>query len=174
MVREAVTTKPDRICCSGASGSMPNLSYRGSSGSPAGGAWGYRTSAEAPFLKGLHDVVVEAVNDETDKALPESQSTLEEPHDQDMMGQADGVGVKLEGVGEGQGDGKHCEVGLVDKAAKYLGESDQGGQELQHGRGDVLGSRDPGEAQQYLFYHLVHGLGHLHAACCQSHDTGSR
>ena len=106
---------------------MPNLSYRGSGGSPASGTWSYRTSAEAAFLKGLHDVVVEAVNDETDKALSESQSTLEEPHDQDMVGQADGVGVKLEGVGEGQSDGKHCKVGLVDKAAKYLRESDQGG-----------------------------------------------
>ena len=98
MVREAVATKPDRISCGGASGFMPNLSYCGSSGgSPAaaGGAWGNGASAEAAFLKGLHDVVVEAINDETDKALSESQSTLEEPHDQDMVGQTDGVGVKL-------------------------------------------------------------------------------
>ncbi len=97
MVREAVATKPDRISCGGASGFMPNFSYRGSGGSPAAGAWSDRTSAEAAFLKRLHNVVVKAINDETDKALSESQSTLEEPHDQDMVGQADGVGVKLEG-----------------------------------------------------------------------------
>ena len=64
------------------------------------------------------------------KTIPESQSTLEEPHDQDVVRQADGVGVKLEGVGEGQGDREHREVGLVDKAAKYIWKPDECGQEL--------------------------------------------
>ena len=48
-----------------------------------------------------------------DKALPESQSALQEPHDQDVMGQADSVGIKFERVGKRQGNGKNGEVSLV-------------------------------------------------------------
>ena len=46
------------------------------------------------------------------------EPALEEPHDDDVMGQADGVGVKLQGVGEPQGDGKDGQVVVVPEASE--------------------------------------------------------
>lgn len=67
----------------------------------------------------------------SDKILPKGQSTFEKPHDDHVVGQADGVGVVLEGVGEGQRDAEDGEVALLYETTKDLWQPNQSGEKLQ-------------------------------------------
>ena len=73
--------------------------------------------------------------------MSKSQAALEEPHDNDVMGQGHGVFVEPERVGVGEGDGEHRHVVGVDERVEQLGQSDQGGEELQHRSRDAFGGR---------------------------------
>ena len=53
--------------------------------------------------------------------LATREATLEEPHDDDVVGEGDGVLVELEGVGVGQADGDHRHVLVVVEARKHFG-----------------------------------------------------
>ena len=59
-------------------------------------------------------------HDELDKILSAWESAFEEPHDNHVMGQGDGVVVELEGVGVGKGDGENRHVLIVVKTGKHL------------------------------------------------------
>ena len=78
------------------------------------------------------------------------QSTLEKPHDDDVLGEGDGVVVELEGVGVGQGDGEHWQELLRAEAGEHLRQRDERGEELQHGDGDEDRGRDLGQVEQHL------------------------
>ena len=67
-----------------------------------------------------------------------------------MMSEEDGVVVELEGVGVGQRDGKHRQELVLAEAGEHFGEGDEGGEELQHGDGDVDCGRDLGQVEQHL------------------------
>jgi hypothetical protein len=53
--------------------------------------------------------------------LATRETTLEKPHDDNMMGQGDCVLVELEGIGVGQGDGNHRHVLVIVEACKHSG-----------------------------------------------------
>ena len=72
-------------------------------------------------------VRVKPLDNKRNKLSAEMEPALEEPHDDDVMGQADGVGVKLQGVGEPQGDGKDGQVVVVPEASENFGNSNQRG-----------------------------------------------
>ena len=59
-------------------------------------------------------------HNELNKVFSAGESALEEPHDDDVVGQGDGVVVELEGVGVGERDGKHRHVLVVVEACKDL------------------------------------------------------
>ena len=109
-------------------------------------------------------VRVQTGHDELNKVLAVAEPALEEPHDQDVMGHGDDVGVELEGIGERKGDGEHGHVVRVGEAGEYVREPDQGGEELEHGAGDHLGGGDLGEVEEDLRDDVVHAALHLEGA----------
>ncbi len=68
----------------------------------------------------LDNVRVEACDDELDKVLPVRQPALEEPHDDDVVGERDRVCVELVGVREREGDGEHGHVVRVGEAGENV------------------------------------------------------
>ena len=62
---------------------------------------------EVALFERLQNVTSKTLHYELYKIFSLGQSALEEPHDDDMVGEGDGVVVELEGVGVGQCDGEH-------------------------------------------------------------------
>ena len=112
----------------------------------------------------MAQVGVQTGHDELDKVLTVAQPALEEPHDEDVVGHGDDVGVELERVGEWKSDGEHGHVVRVGEAGEYVRQPNQGGEELEHWAGDHLGGGDLGEVEQDLWDHVVHAPLHLQGA----------
>jgi hypothetical protein len=72
------------------------------------------------LLERLQHVLSETLDDEPDALLPEWQPALEEPHDDDVVGEGDCVVVELEGVGVGQRHREHGQVLVEVERAEYL------------------------------------------------------
>ena len=119
----------------------------------------------------MTQVRVEAGHDELDKVLSVAEPALEEPHDEDVVGHGDDVGVELEGVGEGEGDGEDGHVVGVGEAGEDVRQPDEGGEELEHGAGGHLGGGDLGEVEEDLRDDVVHAALHLEGAVGEGADA---
>ena len=117
------------------------------------------------------EVGVEPGDDELDKVLAVAEPALEEPHDEDVVGHGDDVGVELEGVGEGEGDGEDGHVVGVGEAGEDVRQPDEGGEELEHGAGRHLGGGDLGEVEEDLRDDVVHAALHLEGAVGEGADA---
>jgi len=127
--------------------------------------------SEVSFLEGLEYIAAETLDDELDELLPVGEAALEEPHDDDVMGQRHSVVVELEGVRVGQRDRKYGEELLGTEAGEHLWQRNKSGEELENRDGDVDCRRDFGQVEEDLGQQSVHCPRHLQDTRRQSHDA---